>query len=339
MADPRRIAGLTVVLVSVTAILVAWEGNRVLSQPLAVPPEGMTVQLRAGDTLLGVTERLAERGILDSPRRLVWAARLSGRELGVKAGEYELLPRMRARELIDRMAVGRTMLHALTIIEGWTFRELQAALARHSAIEVTLTGTPEAAVMPAIGRPQMHPEGRFLPDTYLFERGTTDAEFLGRAADAMDRYLDAAWGSRDGGLPFATPDEALVLASIVEKEARIPDERALIAGVFVRRLQRGMRLQADPTVVYGLGEAHEGRLLTRHLRADTPYNTYTRRGLPPTPIAMPGARSIDAVMHPAPGDALYFVARGDGSHQFSETLEEHNRAVTRYQLQRGQNGR
>lgn len=339
MADPRRMAGLALVVVMVAGVLAVWEGHRVLSQPLSVPPEGMTVQLRAGDTLLGVTERLADNGVLGAPRRLVWAARLSGRELGVKAGEYELLPRMRAVDLIDRMAAGRTLLHALTVIEGWTFRQLRAALARHPAIEVTLADIPDVAVMAAIGRPQVHPEGRFLPDTYLFERGTTDAAFLDRAADAMDGYLEAAWASRDGGLPFATPDEALVLASIVEKEARIPDERALIAGVFVRRLQRGMRLQADPTVVYGLGEALEDRLRTRHLRADTPYNTYTRHGLPPTPIAMPGARSIDAVMHPAPGDALYFVARGDGSHHFSETLEEHNRAVARYQLQRGQNGR
>lgn len=339
MADRLRGAGFTLVVFLVVGMLAVWEGHRVLSQPLVVPPGGMTVQLGAGDTLHGLTARLADRGVISAPRRLVWAARLSGRELGVKAGEYELLPHMRAIDLVDRMAAGQTLLHALTVIEGWSFRQLRAALSRHPAIEVTLAEVPDEAVMAAIGRPGRHPEGRFLPDTYLFERGTTDTAFLGRAAAAMERYLETAWAGRDGGLPFTAADEALVLASIVEKEARIPDERALVAGVFVRRLQQDMRLQADPTVVYGLGQALEDRLRSRHLQADTPYNTYTRHGLPPTPIAMPGARSIDAVMHPAQGDALYFVARGDGSHHFSATLEEHNRAVARYQLQRGQNGR
>jgi UPF0755 protein len=219
-------------------------------------------------------------------------------------------------------------------VEGWTFRQLLSALRRHEAVRDTLDGLSDEAIMARLGYPGKHPEGRFLPETYQFPRGTSDLEFLRRAYDGMQRALAAAWQGRAEDLPLDSPHEALVLASIVEKETGLASERARIAGVFVRRLRRGMRLQTDPTVIYGLGEAFDGNLRRRDLAADTPYNTYTRAGLPPTPICLPGKAAIEAVMHPAHGTSLYFVARGDGSHQFSDTLEAHNRAVQKYQLNR-----
>lgn len=316
----------------------AWHGYRVLHQPLMVDLDGRPLEVTPGDTLQGLSARLAEDGVLDHPRVLVWAARLSGRDLGIKIGEYELRTGMRADELIDALVGGDTVLHAVTVVEGWTFHQLRAALAAHPTLVHTLGGVGDAELMALLGRPGEHPEGRFFPDTYLFEKGTTDVAFLERALRTMDAHLAQAWELRDGGLPYATPYEALIMASIIEREAGIRAERPVVAGVFVRRLRLGMRLQTDPTVRYGLGPDFRGRLRTIHLRTDTPYNTYTRHGLPPTPIAMPGASSIRAALQPADGDALFFVARGDGSHQFSATLEEHNRAVARYILGRGEDG-
>ncbi len=339
MIDFRTFVRIMGALVIASAVVYAWDAHRVLTQSLSVPAEGATIQVETGQTLSGLALELERSGVLFGSKRLIWAARLSGRDLGIKAGEYEVLPRMRAVDLIDRMVAGKTLLHSLTIVEGWTFRQLRSAMARHPALDPVMGGRDDAALMAALDRTGQHPEGRFLPDTYLFERGTTDVEFLRRAAEAMDVHLGVAWDRRDGGLPYEDAYDALILASIVEKEARIPEERGRIAGVFVRRLQNRMRLQADPTVLYGLGPDHAGRIRSRHLRADTPYNTYTRHGLPPTPIALPGRGAIEAAMHPEPGDELYFVARGDGSHHFSATLEEHNRAVARYQLERGENGR
>jgi UPF0755 protein len=224
--------------------------------------------------------------------------------------------------------------YALTVIEGWTFRQMLEAVRAHEAIRRTLDGLDDAGIMARLGRPGEHPEGRFYPDTYHFPRGTTDAEFLTRAHRKMQAAVEEAWGRRAAGLPYASPYEALVLASIVEKESGVAAERDQIAGVFVRRLRKGMKLQADPTVIYGLGTEFDGNLRRRDLEADNPYNTYTRTGLPPTPISLPGGGALRAAVAPAEGTALYFVAKGDGTHHFSATLDEHQRAVTRFQLRR-----
>ncbi len=327
-----------VLLIAAIAGAALWHAHAVLHQTLTLDADALPLEIRTGETLQGVAARLHDAGVIDAPERLVWAARLSGRDLDIKVGEYEMQLGMRASELIDMLVAGRTVLHAMTIVEGWTYTQLRRELARHPAIVQTLEGVDDDTLMMRLGKPDTHPEGRFFPDTYLFAKGTTDFAFLERAMRTMDAHLAQAWDSRDGGLPYETPYEALVMASIIEREARVVTERPIIAGVFVRRLDRRMRLQTDPTVMYGLGPEFKGPLRTVHLRTDTPYNTYTRHGLPPTPIALPGASALRAAVQPADGDALYFVSRGDGTHQFSATLEDHNRAVRRYILGRGDDG-
>ncbi len=329
---------IAILIIAAGAGAAVWHGHAVLHQTLALDVDALPLEIRAGETLQGVAARLHDADVIDAPERLIWAARLSGRDLGIKAGEYEMQLGMRASELIDMLVAGRTVLHAMTIVEGWTYTQLRRELARHPALVQTLDGVDDDALMARLGKPGEHPEGRFFPDTYLFAKGTTDFAFLERAMRTLDAHLAQAWELRDGGLPYETPYEALVMASIIEREARVVAERPIIAGVFVRRLERRMRLQTDPTVMYGLGPDFKGPLRTVHLRTDTPYNTYTRHGLPPTPIALPGASSLRAAVQPAHGDALYFVSRGDGTHQFSATLEEHNRAVRRYILGRGNDG-
>lgn len=324
------LAGLLLLAAGATLL----DAYRVLNQPLQIEGDEYVIVVAAGATLAGTARRLAADGVIRNPQRLVRYARIAGDDVRIRAGEYALLPGMDARAMMRHLASGRTVQHAFTIVEGWTFHQLRRAVEAHPVLVQTLTGVSDGRVMERLERPGVHPEGMFYPDTYLFPRGTTDLQFLGRALGAMETRLERAWAGRDGGLPYATPYEALIMASIIEKEAHLAEERGTIAGVFVRRLQRGMRLQTDPTVIYGLGPEFEGRLRTRHLRTDTPYNTYTRHGLPPTPIALPGAGAIAAAMHPEPGDAMFFVARGDGSHHFSATLEEHVRAVARYQLGR-----
>ncbi len=238
--------------------------------------------------------------------------------------------------MLDRIVAGRVIQYPLTIVEGWTFRQLRQALAAHPQLTQTLAGLSDAEIMARLGRPGAHPEGWFLPDTYHFPKGFTDEAFLRRALTAMEQRLTQVWERRAPDTPLNDPYQALVLASIIEKETGVAAERAEIAGVFARRLRLGMRLQTDPTVIYGLGEAFDGNLRRRDLEADTPYNTYTRPGLPPTPIALPGLAALEAAAQPAAGDALYFVADGQGGHVFSRTLEEHHRAVRRYQQRKGE---
>jgi UPF0755 protein len=301
------------------------------STALNLPGDGLIYDLPAGSSLNQLAYDLQARGIIQYPRFL----RLLGRQMNaatrLQTGEYSLTPDMTPRTLLEALVAGKVIQHELTIIEGMTFREMLQRIAAHPVLEHTLTDASDAEIMAAIGQPEQHPEGRFLPDTYHITRGTTDLEFLRRAYQAMTDRLQSEWQGREEGLPFRTPDEALILASIVEKETAIPEERPAIAGVFVRRLQKNMRLQTDPTVIYGIGEAYDGNIRKRDLLRDTPYNTYTRDGLPPTPIAMPGADAIHAVMHPAPGKSLYFVAMGEGRHYFSATLEQHNLAVDKFQ--------
>jgi UPF0755 protein len=252
------------------------------------------------------------------------------------AGEYELLPGLTPRGLIRMLADGKVKLHRFTIVDGWTFRQLRAALANETGLQQTLSSVTDAEIAAQFGIENGHPEGWFLPETYSWVRGDTDRQVLERSHAAMKEALERLWPQRDPALPLASSYQALILASIIEKETAVDDERSQIAGVFARRLQLGIRLQTDPTVVYGMGSSYDGNIRRRDLEADTPYNTYTRSGLPPTPIALPGLPALEAALHPADGNALYFVAIGDGSgrHAFSATLAEHNRAVSRFLQQR-----
>ena len=305
-----------------------------LGTPLKLPAEGLVVEIEGGETAARVAARLESQGVLGDARLLRLHLRLHP-ELGrIKAGEYLLEPGLTPVGLLELLVSGRTRMHEITFPEGWTFRQWRQAMDRHPALKHLLTGLSDAEVMERLGHPGQHPEGRFFPDTYLFPKGFTDLELLRRAYRRMEEELSAAWESRAKDLPLESPDELLILASIVEKETARPEERRQIAGVFVRRLRRGMKLQTDPTVIYGMGERYRGNIRRSDLREDTPYNTYVHAGLPPTPICMPGRAALRAAADPAPGKALYFVARGDGSHHFSSSLKEHNRAVRKYQLKK-----
>ncbi|MBN1237151.1 MAG: endolytic transglycosylase MltG [Gammaproteobacteria bacterium] len=322
-------AALVVLALSATAIAgyLAW---RTLDSPLDVPGERVLLEVPSGSPLHRVSEELARRDMLEHPRVLTWYAGLTGDARRIHAGEYELRPGMTPRDLLGKLVSGQVYMHQLTVVEGWRYADLRRQLNAHEA--VAASGLDDEELMARLGSPGLHPEGQFLPDTYRFPKGTSDVELLRLAHDALRQRLAEAWESRAPDLEVTTPYEALTLASIIEKETALASERRLISGVFHERLRRGMRLQTDPTVIYGLGETFDGDLRRRDLTTDTPYNTYTRRGLPPTPIALPSAASIDAAVEPERSGALYFVATGlpDGSHVFSETLEEHNRAVRRY---------
>lgn len=308
-----------------------WNDYRIfLHTPMT--DSALTYKLEPGANLTHVVRDLAQRGILDQPRYLLMYARLQGNADRIGAGEYRISAGTTPVEFYQQLVEGKVVQHALTIVEGWTFRQMMTALDADPQIKHTLLHASDAEIMAAIGHPGQHPEGRFLPDTWLFPQGLRDVDFLRRTYIAMQRYLAQQWQYRATGLPLKKPYEALILASIIEKETAQARERETIAGVFVRRLQKHMRLQTDPTVIYGMGKRYKGNIRFRDLKRDTPYNTYRHYGLPPTPIALPGRASIHAALHPAPGNTLYFVAKGDGSHYFSSTLEEHNRAVIKYQL-------
>jgi len=299
--------------------------------PFNVPPGGLVLEVKPGMGIGDIARELQRQPGLARPAFYLQAfVRLNGLAPRLQTGEYAIAPGATPRGLIGQIAAGRVIQHALVVVEGWTFKQLRWALAEHPKIVQTLQNASEAEIMARLGRPGEHPEGRFFPDTYHFPASTTDEAFLRRALAAMDRRLSDAWERRAPDLALSEPYQALILASIVEKETALPAERPAIAGVFERRLRKGMPLQTDPTVIYGLGDAFDGDLRRRDLVADTPYNTYLRKGLPPTPIALPGAESLAATVNPAAGDALYFVATGEGGHTFSATLEEHNRAVKRY---------
>ncbi len=301
--------------------------------PLPGIEAGDSLTVERGDSLRTVVSRLRAQGNA-AGRDIEW--RLLARQMGagdrIQVGEYALEPGITPSLLLARMRDGKVVHHRVTIVEGWNIRDLRAALARATPLVQTLHDVDDAALMAALGREGVHPEGRFLPETYAYTRGDSDIDLLRRAADDLDAALDAAWDARADDLPISSKDEALVLASIVEKETGIAEERPRIAGVFTRRLRIGMRLQTDPTVIYGMGSNYAGNIRRADLLADTPYNTYTRDGLPPTPIAMAGRDALRAATQPAEGDDLYFVAVGDGSgrHVFSPSLEAHNAAVREY---------
>jgi UPF0755 protein len=290
------------------------------------------IQVAPGEHLRGILADLQQHAALRHPRLVELYLRLGGRTPRVQAGTYEIAAHASPRAIIEQLAAGRVVLEQLTVIEGWSFAQMRQALDAHAAVLHELAGRPDAAVMAALGHPDQAAEGRFFPDTYRFASGTSDRRILELAYQRMQRELDQAWASRAADLPLTGPDEALILASIVEKETGREDERPKVAAVFVNRLRLGMRLQSDPTVIYGLGARYDGDIHARDLVSDTPFNTYTRAGLPPTPIALPGAASLQAALHPAPIDAVYFVAtgNGDGTHHFSATLAEHDVALRAY---------
>jgi len=288
-------------------------------------------EVKPGDSLGIVSLHLRDKRLINNRRWFKLLAYLQDAATSIKAGEYAIEAGSTPPVILATLIAGRVSQHSLTFVEGWTFKQWLKALAGNQSIKHTVTGLSCQQVMDRLGYPQQHPEGRFFPETYFFTNETTDLELLQRAYQKMQQILAEEWEDRDKDMPLKTPYEALILASIVEKETGIAGERAEIAGVFIRRIDKGMLLQTDPTVIYGMGERYQGNIRRRDLLTDTPYNTYTRSGLPPTPIAMPGRAAIHAVLHPAQGDSLYFVANGNGSHIFSATLKQHNQAVNRYQ--------
>ncbi|MGQ0727262.1 endolytic transglycosylase MltG [Acidovorax sp.] len=305
-----------------------------LHQPLDVGPEPLELAIEPGTTPRGVARDVVAAGVKTDARLLHAWFRVSGQDRAIKAGNYEIPPGTTPISLLQKLARGEEALRALTLVEGWNWRQVRQALAKEEQIKHDAAALTDEALMAQLGRPGVAPEGRFFPDTYTYAKGSSDIALLRRAMHAMDRHLEAAWTQRAADTPLKSADEALTLASIVEKETGKASDRGQIAGVFVNRLRVGMLLQTDPTVIYGLGEKFDGNLRKRDLQTDTPWNTYTRPGLPPTPIAMPGKASLLAAVQPQATRALYFVAKGDGTSHFSASLEEHNRAVNRYQ--RGQ---
>ena len=302
-----------------------------LQRPMAMPAKGVELSIEPGTTAREVALAWIQAGLDVPPLALRAWFRFSGQARHIKAGSYALAPGATPRELLAKLVAGDEELESLRLIEGWRFSQWRAEMAKAPGLQASSAAMSDAELMAALGRPGLAPEGRFFPDTYRYGLGVTDLTVMRRAADAMDRRLAAAWQARAADLPISSPEQALVLASIVEKETGRAADRGQIAGVFINRLRINMPLQTDPTVIYGLGEAFDGNLRKRDLQTDGPFNTYLRRGLPPTPIAMPGAASLQAAVRPADTRALYFVARGDGSSVFSDDLAAHNRAVNQFQ--------
>lgn len=302
------------------------------SLPLAAPTLDLSVE--PGTTPRSVAQDAVESGVQTSADLLYWWFRLSGQARLIKAGSYELEAGLTPYSLLAKLTRGEEALRSVTLVEGWTFKQVRAALLKEEHLKPDSQGLEDHVVMEKLGQPGRHPEGRFYPDTYTYAKGSSDIKLLLRAMHAMDKHLLQAWQARAADTPLKSPDELLILASIVEKETGQASDRAMVASVFSNRLRLGMLLQTDPTVIYGLGDRFDGNLRRRDLLADTPWNTYTRAGLPPTPIATPGKASLMAAAQPATSRALYFVARGDGSSQFSDSLDAHNRAVNKFQ--RGQ---
>ncbi|HEY1589888.1 MAG TPA: endolytic transglycosylase MltG [Rhodanobacter sp.] len=324
---------LIVLLAIAGALLYGWNDfNRFSNTPLHVTTQGDSIDVGRGTSFRNIVGELNQRK-LSTANQLYW--RLLAEEMRVAgrlhAGEYALAVGITPRQLLANMAAGKVMQRNFTIVDGWTFSELRQALAKADKLDHDSASLDDATIMQKIGAPGEVPEGRFLPETYAYVKGDSDLDILRRAHAAMVKTLAVLWAARDKDLPLATPYDALILASIVEKETGRADERARIAGVFVRRLESHMLLQTDPSVIYGMGASYAGNIHKSDLTTDTPYNTYTRPGLPPTPIALPGKPALLAALHPAAGTELYFVARGDGGHAFSSTLEEHNRNVDCYQ--------
>ena len=318
----------------VAAAGVLWWLHQPLGLRLPTGTESVDLSIEPGTSARAVAQAAADAGLIVNPTLLYGWFRLSRQDRQIKAGSYELVPGTTPRTLLQQLVQGQEALLAVTLVEGWTFSQMREALQKSEQLKQDTKGLEAGQIMEKLGRTGVAAEGRFFPDTYTYAKGSSDLALLQRAARAMDKKLEAVWIQRPADSPLKSPEQALILASIVEKETGKGSDRAQISGVFSNRMRIGMPLQTDPTVIYGMGAKFDGNLRKRDLQTDTPWNTYTRRGLPPTPIAMPGKSSLLAAVLPAQTKALYFVARGDGSSQFSATLDEHNRAVNKYQ--RGQ---
>ena len=336
---PRHPYGLgtpaaVLLLVALTVLAVGLAAWHWYESVVPMSAERVEVRVPAGASARAIARQLRAAGVKVHEDGFVAVARLTDATLRLRAGRYEFERGMTLHQIIDKLARGEVLRERLTLVEGWTVRDLRAALAAASELRQDSVGLDDRALLKAIGATEAHPEGLFAPDTYLYDPGSSDLDLLRQAYRMQAQRLAAAWESRAPQLPYKSPYDALIMASIVEKETGREADRARVAAVFVNRLKRGMMLQSDPTTIYGLGEAFDGNLRRRDLVADTPYNTYTRGGLTPTPISMPGRASIVAALDPAPIAALYFVARGDGTSEFSNDLAAHNRAVARYPKQR-----
>ena len=302
-----------------------------VNQPLKLPAPSVDLSVEPGTTPRGIAQAVADTGVDVPPQLLYLWFRFSGQDRQMRAGSYELERGITPRTLLNVLVRGEEATRSLVLVEGWNFRQVRAALAKAEQLKPDTVGQTDEEVMTRLGRPGLHPEGRFFPDTYTYSKGSTDFALLQRAMRAMDKKLEAAWAARAADLPLKTPDEALILASIVEKETGKAQDRSEIAAVFINRLRIGMPLQTDPSVIYGMGTRFDGNLRKKDLQTDSPWNTYLRNGLPPTPIAIPGKAALLAAVQPAQSKSMYFVSRGDGTSQFSNSLDEHNRAVNRYQ--------
>jgi UPF0755 protein len=314
-------------LLAVAAGGLLWWAGR----PLPLNSSPLDFRISSGSSLRSAITQMREAGIDVNPTLLALLARLNRSDTAIKAGSYAVSQGITPRRLLNKLLKGKVTQGDLTLVEGWTLRQWRARLDKHPDLVHETLDLSEAQIIERLGLNVRSLEGQLFPDTYLFDKQSSDLELLARAHRAMQRKLDAEWESRAPGLPYKTPDEALTMASIIEKETGREADRQLIATVFVNRLRQGMLLQTDPTVIYGLGDKFDGNLRKRDLQTDTPYNTYLRPGLPPTPISMPGQASLHAALNPAPSDVVYFVARGDGSSEFSRTLEDHNKAVNKFQ--------
>ena len=322
------LAAILMVAILVFQLLRFQHGN------IALPQQPTIFLIKSGSNIKSIAQDLSMQKIIDDPWLFILLAKVKGVETRVRAGEYEIKVEMTPEELLEKFIQGSAIQYSLTVIEGWSFRQMLAAIADDPVIEYTLGDKTDEEIMGLLGYPDQHPEGLFFPDTYRFPKGTSDVDFLRRAYQVMQKHLTREWNQRASGLPLQSSYDALILASIIEKETGAGFERPLISGVFIQRLKKNMRLQTDPTIIYGLGENFDGDIRFRDLKKDTPYNTYLHAGLTPTPIALPGLEAIRAALHPTKTEALYFVSKGDGTHHFSATLEEHNAAVKRYQLKR-----
>ena len=323
-----------VLLITITGISAWWFWHDMQSQlntPLALE-SSLAYTIRTGMSLQAVTNELNQKGVLNKPYYLSLEARRQGKERQIKAGEYHIQPGTTPLQLLDQFIEGKVIQYQLTLVEGWNFSQVMNELRNNEHLVHTLESYDASSVVTGLGLPMLNPEGQFFPDTYHFPANTTDIEFLKRAYEKMQQVLAEAWEQRAENLPYQSVEEALVMASIIEKETGLAEEREQIAGVFIRRLQKGMLLQTDPTVIYAMGESFDGNIRHKDLDIDSPYNTYRYIGLPPTPIALAGYDAIHAALHPQDGNTLYFVAKGDGSHHFTTTLVEHNKAVAKYQL-------
>ncbi|MFH1604961.1 MAG: endolytic transglycosylase MltG [Pseudomonadota bacterium] len=327
----KRLALLALCLTLLAAAGIAWFAFT----PVSLRSDPADFSIKPGSSLKSATQQVVESGVELNAWRFILLGRILGRAGTIKAGSYEVHRGITPFALLGKLTTGEIAQEEVVFIEGWTFRQMRAVLDAHSGVRHDSIAMDDAQIMDQLGAARRDPEGMFFPDTYLFAKGASDIDLLRRAYKAMERQLAALWHQRAPDLPYRSPYDALVMASVIEKETGQASERALIGGVFVNRLRRGMMLQTDPTVIYGLGERFDGNLRKKDLLKDTPHNTYTRAGLPPTPISMPGLASLQAALNPAKTTALYFVARGDGSSEFSRTLAEHERAVSKYQRRGG----